>query len=164
MLLANGLTSQPSVHLAPTSTGEHGQQTAAGRAGGGRCRVAIDALSPEYGPFLARVFRSDFLMGGAENGEGVEVFGGPEGICTEAECSRRSDSGYLPQGRHQPGTYFNWKKRCDGLLPTEMRRLKQLEDENGKLMKRLRSCHWTGRCSRTLSAESFEACPEAQAG
>ena len=24
-------------------------------------------------------------------------------------------------------TYFNWKKKCDGLLPSEMRRLKQLE-------------------------------------
>ena len=32
-------------------------------------------------------------------------------------------------------TYFNWKKRYDGLLPTEMRRLKQLEDGNGKLKK-----------------------------
>jgi putative transposase len=32
-------------------------------------------------------------------------------------------------------TYFNWKKRYDGLLPTEMRRLKQLEDENTKLRK-----------------------------
>jgi putative transposase len=32
-------------------------------------------------------------------------------------------------------TYFNWKKRYDGLLPSEMRRLKQLEDENGKLRK-----------------------------
>ena len=32
-------------------------------------------------------------------------------------------------------TYFNWKKRYDGLLPTEMRRLKQLEDENDKLRK-----------------------------
>jgi putative transposase len=32
-------------------------------------------------------------------------------------------------------TYFNWKKRYDGLLPTEMRRLKQLEDENSKLKK-----------------------------
>lgn len=31
--------------------------------------------------------------------------------------------------------YFNWKKRYDGLLPTEMRRLKQLEDENSKLRK-----------------------------
>jgi putative transposase len=32
-------------------------------------------------------------------------------------------------------TYFNWKKKYDGLLPTEMRRLKRLEDENGKLRK-----------------------------
>ena len=32
-------------------------------------------------------------------------------------------------------TYFSWKKRYDGLLPPEMRRLKQLEDENTKLRK-----------------------------
>ncbi len=32
-------------------------------------------------------------------------------------------------------TYFNWKRKYDRLLPTEMRRLKQLEDENGKLQK-----------------------------
>ena len=30
-------------------------------------------------------------------------------------------------------TYFNWKKKYAGLLPTEMKRLKQLEDENGRL-------------------------------
>ena len=30
-------------------------------------------------------------------------------------------------------TYFNWKKKYDGLLPPEMRRLKQLEEENAKL-------------------------------
>ena len=32
-------------------------------------------------------------------------------------------------------TYFNWKKKYDGLLPIEMRRLKQLEDEASKLRK-----------------------------
>jgi putative transposase len=32
-------------------------------------------------------------------------------------------------------TYFNWKKKYDGLLPNEMRRLKQLEDETAKLRK-----------------------------
>jgi len=32
-------------------------------------------------------------------------------------------------------TYFNWKKKYDGLTPPEMRRLKQLEDENSKLRK-----------------------------
>jgi putative transposase len=31
------------------------------------------------------------------------------------------------------GTYFNWKKNHDGLLPTNMCRLKQLEDENSQL-------------------------------
>ena len=30
---------------------------------------------------------------------------------------------------------YSWKKRYDGLLPPEMRRLKQLEDENTKLKK-----------------------------
>ncbi len=30
-------------------------------------------------------------------------------------------------------TYFSWKKKYDGLLPPEMRRLKQLEDENRRL-------------------------------
>ena len=30
-------------------------------------------------------------------------------------------------------TYFNWKKKYAGLLPTEMKRLKQLEDENARL-------------------------------
>ena len=32
-------------------------------------------------------------------------------------------------------TYFNWKKKYAGLLPTEIKRLKQLEDENGRLKK-----------------------------
>ena len=32
-------------------------------------------------------------------------------------------------------TYFNWKKKFAGLLPSEMKRLKQLEDENTRLKK-----------------------------
>ena len=32
-------------------------------------------------------------------------------------------------------TYFNWRKKFAGLLPTEMKRLKQLEDENARLRK-----------------------------
>ena len=37
--------------------------------------------------------------------------------------------------RGSQATYFNWKKRYGGLLPDEMRRLKALEDENGRLKK-----------------------------
>lgn len=32
-------------------------------------------------------------------------------------------------------TYFNWKKRYAGLMPSEMKRLKQLEEENTPLKK-----------------------------
>ena len=34
-----------------------------------------------------------------------------------------------------PATSFNWKKKFEGMTPPEMRRLKQLEDENTKLRK-----------------------------
>ena len=32
-------------------------------------------------------------------------------------------------------TYFNWRKKYQGLLPDEMHRLKALEDENNRLKK-----------------------------
>lgn len=51
---------------------------------------------------------------------------GTEGM-PEAEVCRKA-------GISQ-ATYFNRKRKYDGLLPTEMRRLKQLEDENAKLRK-----------------------------
>lgn len=34
-------------------------------------------------------------------------------------------------------TFFNWKKRYSGLGPPELRRLKQLEEENSKLKRPL---------------------------
>src|ERR1700744_224436 len=61
-------------------------------------------------------------------------------------------------------TYFNWKKKYDGLLPDEMRRLKQLEDENSKLKKVVVNFAFDKSCCRMPSAENFKACPEAQAG
>jgi putative transposase len=54
---------------------------------------------------------------------------------------------------------FNWKRKCGGLSPTEMRRLKRLENENANLKKVVADL-----CFRASSAEDFEACPEAQAG
>ena len=32
-------------------------------------------------------------------------------------------------------TYFNWKKKYAGLMPSEMRRLRELEQENARLKK-----------------------------
>lgn len=51
---------------------------------------------------------------------------GAEGIPVAEICRKAGIS---------QATYFNWKKKFDGMTPPEMRRLKQLEDENGKLRK-----------------------------
>jgi putative transposase len=51
---------------------------------------------------------------------------GAEGVLVTDICRKAGIS---------PATYFNWKKKFDGMTPPEMRRLKQLEDENGKLRK-----------------------------
>jgi putative transposase len=51
---------------------------------------------------------------------------GTDGVPVADICSKAGIS---------QATYFNWKKKYDGLLPTEMRRLKLLEDENIKLRK-----------------------------
>ena len=32
-------------------------------------------------------------------------------------------------------TYFNWKKKYSGMLPTDMKKLRELEDENRRLKK-----------------------------
>jgi putative transposase len=32
-------------------------------------------------------------------------------------------------------TYYNWRKKYAGLMPSEMKRLRQLEEENNKLKK-----------------------------
>ncbi len=48
-------------------------------------------------------------------------------------------------------TYFNWKKKYAGLLPTEMKRLKQLEDENSRSKKIV--------ADLTLDREMASRCP-----
>ena len=74
-------------------------------------------------------------LGGAESDEGLEIFGRPEGVYSKQGNDGIPVSDICRRAGISPATYFNWKKRYDGLLPTEMRRLKQLEDENGKLRK-----------------------------
>ena len=55
---------------------------------------------------------------------------------------------YRKAGISQP-TYFNWKKKYDGPPPTEMRRLKQLEDENNKLRRVVADLSLDKECCRT---------------
>jgi putative transposase len=71
------------------------------------------------------------LAGRSGEDEGIEIFGGTEGV--RAQAGRVAVAEICLKVGISQATYFNWKKKYDGLLPTEMRRLKQLEDENAKL-------------------------------
>jgi len=35
--------------------------------------------------------------------------------------------------RVSEATFYNWRKKYAGLMPSEMKQLRQLEEENGKL-------------------------------
>jgi putative transposase len=56
-----------------------------------------------------------FILRQAEEGTTVEE------VCRKAGISE--------------ATYYNWRKKYGGLMPSEMKRLKQLEEENSKLKK-----------------------------
>ena len=92
---------------------------------------------PQTGSFEVGVFCYAFLAGrGAESDESEQIHGrarrafiikqGEEGTPVAEICRKAGIS---------QATYFNWKKKYAGLLPTEMKRLKQLEDENSRLKK-----------------------------
>jgi DNA-directed RNA polymerase subunit N (RpoN/RPB10) len=49
-------------------------------------------------------------------------------------------------------------------MPSEMKRLKQLEEENGKLKRIVADLALDRRCCRTSSSESYEACAAARSG
>ena len=54
-----------------------------------------------------------FVLKQAEDGTSVEE------VCRKAGISIQ--------------TYYRWRKKYGGLMPSEMKRLKQLEEENGRL-------------------------------
>jgi putative transposase len=49
---------------------------------------------------------------------------GDEGVAVAEVCRKAGIS---------EATYYNWRKKYGGLMPSEMKRLKQLEDENQRL-------------------------------
>lgn len=54
-----------------------------------------------------------FILKQAEDGTAIA------GVCCKAGIAE--------------ATFYNWRKRYAGLLPSEVKRLRQLEEENGKL-------------------------------
>jgi len=63
----------------------------------------------------------------------MAVLGRPEGVILKQGVEGHPVAAIFRRACISQVTYFNWKKNYEGLLPPEMRRLKQLEDENAKL-------------------------------
>lgn len=59
-------------------------------------------------------------------------------------------------------TFYNWKRKFAGLGPSELRRLRQLEEENAKLKRLVADLSLDkAMLCRTYSQKSSEACPSA---
>ena len=58
---------------------------------------------------------------------------------------------------------INWKKKYDGLLPTEMKRPKQLEDKNGRLRTLVADLSLDREMLQDLIRRSSEAWSQARA-
>jgi putative transposase len=48
---------------------------------------------------------------------------------------RDAGRGGLPEGGISAASFYAWRKKYGGLMPSEMKRLKQLEEENQRLKK-----------------------------
>lgn len=60
--------------------------------------------------------------------------------------------------------HFNWKKKYAGLMPSEMKRLRRLEWENGRLKRIVADLSLDKEMLQDVIRESCETCPDAAAG
>jgi putative transposase len=61
-------------------------------------------------------------------------------------------------------TFYNWRKKYGGLGITELRRLKQLEEENSKLKKIVADLSLDKQMLQDVLNKSFENAPEEKTG
>ncbi|TYC64499.1 transposase [Rhodobacterales bacterium] len=66
---------------------------------------------------------------------GIEVFGCAEGVHRKAGEEGVSFAEICREARISQATYFNWRKKSAGLIPSEMKRLRELEQKNAQLNK-----------------------------
>jgi putative transposase len=60
-------------------------------------------------------------------------------------------------------TFYNWRKRYAGLMPSEVKRLRQLEEENGKLKRLVADLSLDKAMLQDVLAKSSKACSPAPA-
>ena len=89
--------------------------------------------SPERGP--DRVLDFYVRIGIREGGEDEEksVHGGPDRFCIAASGERDPGGGDHPEAGDRGANFLPLEKRLAGMGVAELRRLRQLEDENRRL-------------------------------
>ena len=65
--------------------------------------------------------------------EKVHVHRVADRVCVAASGERGHGRGSLSQAGISEATFYSWKKKYGGLSPVELRRLRQLEEENAQL-------------------------------
>jgi putative transposase len=105
---------------------------------------------------IIRGWEEQFAMKASKFSDAQKAFiirQGEDGTSVEGVC-RKAGIGQA--------TCFNWKKRYRGLMPSEMKRLKELEDENSRLKRWRRGCIQTRPLSSPTNVE--EVAPKGSEG
>ena len=72
-------------------------------------------------------------MEGGRSGEEEEVHGGADCLSAAAGGAGQHGCGGLPEEGNSEQTFYLWKKKYAGMDVSELRRVKQLEEENRRL-------------------------------
>jgi len=86
----------------------------------------LDRFEPEFFAVFSLAGRSEAMKASkfTDAQKAFVIKQGEEGMPVAEICRKAGIS---------QATYFTWKKKYSGLMPSEMRRLKQLEEENSRL-------------------------------
>src|SRR6476620_925567 len=79
---------------------------------------------------------------------------GEDGVAVAEVCRKAGIS---------DATFYNWRKKYAGLMPSEMRRLGQLEEENAKLKRIVADLSLDKAMLQDVLTKSCEACSQARA-
>ncbi len=85
-------------------------------------------------PFGLEFFGHRFLRLEEGSGyEGNEVHGRAEGVVIKQSTEGTAVAEICRKAELSQATYLNWKKKRAGSMPSELRRLRESEDETGRL-------------------------------
>jgi len=86
-----------------------------------------------FGPIFAGNFQFSGMCDSGrwtrEDHEEIEVYGGADRLHPAAGRGRASVGEICRKAGISEATYYNWRKKYVGLMPSEMKRLRQLERE-----------------------------------